>query len=312
MKQRLIIYSFFTATILCCNYANGYDHDNNSLYSQKEYWFNNNKDIDSTLVDIFYILPTCIWDWTDENGEIQHYAQVTNPKHRAACKPSFELADQIFADSCNLHAPYYRQISLNSWIEGDQVVNERFPTAMVDIREAFNYFIEYRNNGRPFILAGYSQGAKAVTELVKTMPTELYSRMVAAYAIGYRITSEDLRRHPNLKPAKSAIDIHTTICYNSCDSPAAIPEILAGGKVCINPINWTTSSTRVAMNDTVSIAVDPINSMLILSGLDNNYYWVKSLEKIFPKGNYHLQELNLYHKNLQQNVKQRIRAFTKH
>ena len=34
------------------------------------------------------------------------------------------------------------------------------------------------------------------------------------------------------------------------------------------------------------------------------------IQSLFPKGNYHVQEINLYFLNLQQNLERRIHAYT--
>ena len=56
------------------------------------------------------------------------------------------------------------------------------PLSMEDISAAFDYYMDNYNEGRPFVLAGFSQGGKAVVELVKHAPAEVLERMVAAYA----------------------------------------------------------------------------------------------------------------------------------
>ena len=60
------------------------------------------------------------------------------------------------------------------------LITSRFPIAMGDVREAFRYYIENLNEGRPFVLAGFSQGAQALVELLKELPESLHERMVAA------------------------------------------------------------------------------------------------------------------------------------
>jgi hypothetical protein len=56
-----------------------------------------------------------------------------------------------------------------------------------DIIAAFDYYIKNLNDGRPFILAGHSQGSIMILEILasymKANP-EVYRRMIAAYAIG--------------------------------------------------------------------------------------------------------------------------------
>ena len=145
--------------------------------------------------DIFYILPTCVWDWTTEDGQSCRYSDYTRTDHIEAFLPSVELAEDIFAQGqYGFYCPYYRQISLNVWMDG--------------------------------VLAGFSQGGKAVVELVKHAPAEVLERMVAAYAIGYRISDEEVEQYPQLRPATDSTGTGTIISYNSAASPEAACAVL--------------------------------------------------------------------------------------
>ena len=55
-----------------------------------------------------------------------------------------------------------------------------------------------QNNGHRFILAGFSQGAMLTIDLLKHMTDEQFSRMVANYMLGYRLSEKDLQ-HSCLK-----------------------------------------------------------------------------------------------------------------
>ena len=107
----------------------------------------------------------------------------------------------------------------------DSLVDARMPLAYGDVRKAFAYYLEHYNNGRPFILAGFSQGAMAVVDLLKSMDDSTYSRLVAAYVIGYKVT--DTNAH--ISPAQDSADLGVTICYNSVrDNSCAIPFLSDG------------------------------------------------------------------------------------
>lgn len=65
--------------------------------------------------DVFYILPTCVRDWSDSKGRTCHYADVHNPDHIAALLPSNELADEIFGKYANFHS---RTTDRSHWTHG--------------------------------------------------------------------------------------------------------------------------------------------------------------------------------------------------
>ena len=261
--------------------------------------------------DIFYILPTCIWDWTAADGQTYRYSDYTRTDHIEAFLPSVELAEDIFAQGqYGFYCPFYRQISLNVWMDGEAAVEELFPLSMEDVSAAFDYYLDNYNEGRPFVLAGFSQGGKAVVELVKHLPAPAYEQMVAAYAIGYRVSDEELAQYPQLRPAVDSTGTGTIICYNSVATPEAACAVLSPSDICINPVNWTTGATPVELNDSVTVTVDTDHHLLIVDGLDPEQYWMPSLAPMFSKGNYHLQELTLYQDHLRRNTALRIRNFS--
>ncbi len=278
-------------------------------YTQAKAWYITIPDSLTAQADVFYIAPTCVWDWQDSAGTIYHFEDIYNPEQRKALQPSLELAHDIFAEECRMYAPYYRQITLNSWIEGESCIAERFPYAMQDIQKAFNYYINHKNNGRPFILAGFSQGAKGVVELLKSMSEETYSRLVAAYVIGYRVTQEELDKYPFLKAAQDSSDTRVTVCYNSVATTEAICPVLSPSAICINPINWSTTNAPAQLNDSVTVTIDTKHQVLIVNGFNPNNFFLPALQDIFKTGNYHLQELTFYQPYLKKNIKQRIDSY---
>lgn len=275
-------------------------------YSQTDNWYRILRE--GTRADVFYILPTCVWDWVNEAGDTVHYADPQNEEQREAMLPSLELAADIF-NSHNFYSPYYRQTTLESWMKGDSIIEARFANAMPDITDAFNHYLAHDNNGRPFILAGFSQGAKAVVELLKTLPDEARQRLIAAYVIGYRVTAEDLTQHPEIQAARDSADTGVTICYNSVASPEAISPALSPSQICINPVNWHTDGTPAQLNDTATVRVDTIHHVLLVEGLDETQYFLPSLGGLFKLGNYHLQELLFYQPHLSHNAALRTRSY---
>lgn len=292
-------------------------------YSQDAYWYGGLPQATNDLADVFYILPTCVEDWKDEQGVTHYLADPLNEEQRQRMEPSFSLAQRIFADSANFYAPYYHQATLGVWTRESDFLKEKTDSAMTDIESAFDYYLEHHNNGKPFILAGFSQGGMGVIRLLKHMDDETYKRLVAAYAIGWSIQSEDLEISPkdhvaHVLPARGAKDTGVTINYNTVMDPQSYPggsleksllkSAVEGNLHCINPLNWTTTEEPATLQDTATVRLDAQNQILLVSGLDWQKYFVPRLEAVFPKGNLHLQELTFYEDALRENVKLRIRS----
>ena len=297
-------------------------------YSDKSMWYEGGRDSADCAVDVFYIAPTCVWDWTDGSGTAYHYMNVEDSAQRAAVASSDLLACRLFGGSCRFLAPYYRQITMDSWFEPADEIERRYRLAHADVVSAFRYYMEHRNAGRPFILAGHSQGAKAVVELLKhTLTAGQRERMVAAYVFGFSVSEAELSAYPALRPATGADDTGVVICYNSVSHVGAESPLFAGNALCINPLNWRTDATYAppsanlgsvffdsegradTLRHTVGARIDSATSTLIVDGLDDDDYFIPSIARLFPKGNYHVQEINLYFLNLQANLRRRIEAF---
>ena len=297
-------------------------------YSQAAMWYGSPEMTEEKPADVFYVTPTCVWDWRDEHGHTQYYMNVNDSLQRAAVDGSNLLAYALFGKSCRFYSPYYRQITMNSWFESETEINRRYELSHSDIVRAFRYYMDHCNQGRPFILAGHSQGAKAVIELLKnTLTPEQYARMVAAYVFGFTVSQDELAGSHMLKPAAGADDTGVTICYNSVSKADARSPMFADNVVCINPVNWKTDGTYAPASEnlgsvffdahgrpdtlyhTVGVRLDPAIHTLIIDGLSDDDYYIRSIERLFPKGNYHVQELNLYFLNVQQNIGTRIDSF---
>ena len=260
-------------------------------------------------VDVFYLLPTCIFDWTeDTSGLVAHHFDVEKGVQRANFDYSLDLAHDIFGDHCNFYAPLYRQISLDSWLEDEEVIGDRFAVAMDDVARAFAYYMEHSNAGRDFVLAGYSQGAKAVVELIKRLSGEQLSRMRAAYVVGYRITADDLASG-KIRGAVSAEDRGVVVAYNSVHTPDDIWAAVAqDNEVCINPVSWSCDTLRAIIGDSISVCIDPRHKVLLVEGYDGGGAEIPLLKGTLTAGNYHLSELTLYKAQLEANVARRVGA----
>lgn len=287
----------------------GQSQNVDSLYVDPQLWYRDANKAGDRDFDVFYLLPTCVRDRVAANGDTLHYADPRLESDRKAMRPSFEIAEQIFGGQANFYSPYYSQITLESW-RSEGLAESRFARSLADVKQAFDYYMQNVNNGRPFVLAGFSQGGKCVVELLKTLTPKQYSQMVAAYVVGYKVTAEDTLIYKQIKLAEGPTDAGVVICYNSVANLDAINPMLSSGVACINPIDWTTSAMKSQLNDTVTVQINKQHNVLVVDGFNPDNYYVKSLAFLFKKGNYHLEELKFYRENLAQNVKRRLLTHT--
>lgn len=262
-------------------------------------------------VDVFYVPSTWEFDWTTPDGMVSHWADPAgNPQHRADVETEMSAVAEYMADGNDFYSPHYRHITLDSWATLDEdTINRRYhDVAFVDVRNAFDYYMEHHNQGKPFILAGFSQGGKSVVELMKDLDVDERRRMVAAYVMGYKITPGDLEEAPWIKAAQGADDTGVTISYNSVSDVRYIKPVVSSPTVmCINPVNWKTDATPAILNDTVTVTLSPEHNVLVLEGFDGSY--LPNILDILNVGDYHGAEPWIYSGCLRENIRRRIRAF---
>ena len=274
-------------------------------YQDSTQWYITNR---QAAADIFYIISTETGDYSLPNGEICHYADTYSDSLRAPLYGEMLGVDTLVSGRLNFFSPYYRQCSLQTF-QSDSLASARMPLALDDVRRAFQYYLEHKNGGRPFVLAGFSQGAHIMLELLKEMDDDTFKRMIAAYAIGITITDED----PHIVPAKRADDTGVTICYNSVrDTGCAMPG-WTNSSIAINPVNWRTDSTHALLvtepspllpvseqkKDTMTVHLDTASGLLVVDGYTAQDYMLPLLG---VEGNYHTREIWLYRDQLRENI----------
>ena len=158
-------------------------------YSQAENWLSCPTEI-TKPVDVFYIYPTV----TGFRPETE-VCDMTDTMMIAGAQMVRQIQTAVFEESCNVFMPYYRQISMPKPGSDYRAIIDY--VSKFDATDALDYFLNNLNQGRPFILAGHSQGASTLIALLENYMTkhpEALSRMIAAYPIGFAVTKDWLAK----------------------------------------------------------------------------------------------------------------------
>ncbi len=219
-------------------------------------------------VDVFYLSDTTYSKATEDSPNI---GPIDDPQMQQGAQAKFTTTAAAFETVGNIYAPYNRQV--DSQYKSTLSIPEQLsleagiPTS--DAVSAFDYFIKNMNHGRPFILAGHSQGSNLIANILAgymVQHPDVYERMVAAYVIGFSITGDYLAQNPHLKFATGPDDTGVIISYNT-EAPVltvANPVTMPGG-IAINPITWTTSEIPASASRNLGgIEVDPQTGQAIL------------------------------------------------
>lgn len=278
-----------------------------SKWSDSSKWYDSGSAVNDSLVDVFYICSTEILEEKSDNGDVSYIGKLTSTELEAI-NAELGYARAMFGDSVNFFAPYYNQYTMSALSLPEKEFMEYRSQALEDAAEAFHYYLDHLNNGRRFIIAGFSQGGMHLVDILKDIDEDDYKRMVVAYSMGYRLSEEDMR-HPYVKPAQSADDKGTIVSFNSVATIDAIwPIVNDDAATCINPINYRTDSVAASFvfeDDTLTVKVDDKNNVLVVNSPNVASYRFPVLEKLCKPGNLHHWDLLFYKDAIRKNALRR-------
>jgi Protein of unknown function (DUF3089) len=195
----------------------------------------------SAKVDCFYVYPTVSRD--------SHLNSDLTPGMEEKATAAVQFAR--FGTVCRTFAPIYRQVTATALPKAfaGEDLRPAFATAYGDVLSAWREFLANRNNGRPFVLIGHSQGSihllKLIQEEIEGKPVA--KRMLSAILLGWTVeVPEGKRVGGSLKSTPLCSKVGQTGCVitymgfrKSAPPPAgalfgraATPGMTAG---CTNP-----------------------------------------------------------------------------
>lgn len=248
----------------------------------------------------------------------------------------------VFNACCNVYAPRYRQASLFTFFSAQKEKDKLLAFAYQDVEAAFRYYLKHHNKGRPFIIAGHSQGSyHGLTLLERVVSgTTLQDKLVAAYLVGgFRLAIHQSRVDgmKDIDVCKQKNDIGCVIHFDSFSERVASET--GPDNVCVNPLSWATDSKRVSQEkhlgsvfpagkyqvsfssdeptnmvisslpapDTQLLAAQCKNGILFISDLRETRFG--KYETSLRKGSYHLIDYSLFYMNIRENAKRRVATF---
>ena len=295
-------------------------------YAQAANWVYAEEEKDAAA-DVFFVCPTVYG-----GGEESYCMPLDDEDAKASFLGATNMEKGIYDDAARFFAPYYRQVGLSVYTLPQDEQETYLAAAFDDVSDAFAYYLEHYNNGRPIVLAGFSQGADMCIRLLKEYfdDPEVNKLLVACYAVGWRVTEEELTRYPQLQFATGEEDTGVIISFNSeaegINGSLMIPE---GTKtLAINPLNWKTDSTPAERSENKGACftdydgniksevpeltgcyIDPQRGALKVTDVTPQEYPARL--DLFEDGIYHLYDYQFFYRNLEENVQKRIEAFTR-
>lgn len=304
-------------------------------YTNMDNWAVNdydNAEKKDTQVDVFYIYGTNAKEADQENG----VANISDAMKTTTLKMDAGTAG-CFNDGVRFYEPFYRQLAMEYQLENVKSHEDlpdmiRSTEVSTDLFAALDYYFENCNEGRPFILVGFSHGGACLQVILEDYFGQKQNRtymdqMVAAYSIGYGVDKNWIEKIDYLKFASGAEDTGVVISWNTEGTGEKGDNFLLADNpsdtLVINPINWKTDNTYAKASECAgsytekgivtpglyNLQIDPERGCLI-SDNNENYAYING-ESVFGGKSLHNYEFAEAYLSVRENMHQRIEAFLK-
>jgi hypothetical protein len=272
---------------------------------------------ENAKADVFFIHPTTYtydpkseykWNGSLDDEELNKITDNGTIKNQASI---FNAAGRVFA-------PRYRQAHIHAFFAKEKEDGNRaLEMAYQDVKNAFQYYLQNYNQGRPFILAAHSQGTIHAGRLIKDFIEEkdLENQLIAAYLIGMPVPKNYFN---SLKVCGNPDDTDCFVSWNTFADgyyPKTYNAMDYENSVCVNPITWTTNDAEASRNLNKGGVVwnykviPAINSARVKDGM----LWICKPyipgRMFYKVKNYHIGDYNLFYENIRENAVQRVEQY---
>ena len=270
------------------------------------------EEINNLKVDVFYIYPTLNTDkkdirWNVPINDKEQQEKVLNKAVKYQASP--------FATSGKIYVPYYRQAHVRSYNLYNEGGKEAFEVAYSDVKNAFKTYLEKYNNGRPIIIASHSQGTTHSRRLLKEFFDEkpLQKQLIAAYLVGMGVKPNEFK---TIKPMSKPNQTGGFVSWNTYKK-GKYPKNKNWykGSVTTNPITWNNSKiTTLEQHKGFLYTNDKLYKNALTIEVTDGLVW--STNPKFPMRffmsfmkNYHSGDINLFWKDVKNNVELRTKTW---
>ena len=287
-------------------------------YSDLANWAYYENDLEK-FADVFLVCPTV--DMRDEFN-----MSLNDQKTMKNFLGALNMERGIYDSEARMFAPYYRQGAMKVYGLDPDEAEQYLQLAYNDVSAAFSWYLDNENNGRPLILAGFSQGADMCYRLMKEYfgSEILQQRLVAVYAIGWPCTEDMITEFPQIVPAASERDTGVVVSFE-CEAPELSGSFIMPSDIkafSINPLNWCTDGTYADKELNAGACFTDYNAAITseVPELCGCYLDERGALKVtdvdaadfpalipgLPEGSFHIYDYQFFYRNLQQNVSLRL------
>ncbi len=265
--------------------------------------------------DIFFIHPTTYTSGSIDgmwNGPLNH-AKL----NKKTDEGTIQYQASIFNKAGRVYAPRYRQAHLQTFFTVHNELAELvFDLAYNDVQNAFSYYLEEENQGRPFIIASHSQGTTHAVRLIRAMVDghDIQSQLVAAYLVGMPVHKNVFESIP---PCKNSNDLNCFVSWRTYKRGHIPANVALGDSIAVhNPLSWTQDDTYINKESNRGAILRNFNKIIPQATdaqVKDGILWASkpkfAFSFLFTRRNYHIADLNFYYMNVRQNAYQRVEQF---
>jgi len=271
-----------------------------------------------SVADVFFLYPT---SYTMKRKLEKHNADIDDDYINAKTDYSSILYQgSAFNQHARVFSPRYRQAHIGTFFrKQDEKTEAIFDIAYQDVKNAFEYYLQNWNKGRPIIIASHSQGSLMAERLLKEFFEDkpLQKQLVVAYVLGWPVPKEYFS---SLKMCADSLQTGC-ICSWRTFRNGYVPWYLKkekGNSFATNPLLWTTASDYAGREMNKGSVLTKFNKVYLHTTdakVSNGLLYVKRPKFpwsfLFFTRNYHPGDINLYYINLRENIGQRLQSFGK-
>ncbi len=267
-------------------------------------------------VDVFFLHPTTL---TKEGNMVESNARIDDQSiNEKTDETAILYQASAFNERARVFAPRYRQAHINMYKETDSAkMTAAFNLAYQDIRNAFLYYLEKENKGRPIVVASHSQGTTHATRLMAEFfdGKSLSKQLVCAYLIGIGVKKDQYKTIPLCQ------DSLQTGCYVSWrtfreDYNEGWATHTDTSIAVVNPLIWSTKNETIGEEHhkgAVLYNLKKVYTQIFSAKAEGSGLWVTRPRFpgsfLYNRKNYHAGDINLFYINVRENLSVRIDRF---
>ncbi|MEO6432628.1 MAG: DUF3089 domain-containing protein [Sphingomicrobium sp.] len=277
----------------------------------------------------FYVHPTTYLNRDRWNAPL-------DPGGQTSARTTLFLRSQASALSSagDIWAPRYRQAAYGAFLLDSPDATRALDLAYSDVLAAFDTFIADVPADRPLILAGHSQGSLHLLRLLADRKTKLSSRLVAAYVVGWPISTTADLPATGLAACATPAATGCVMSWQSFGQPANPNLVLdawekAPGRsaahrradiICTNPVTGTVGGASLPVDNPGTLVPDGnFTSASLAAGqvgarCDHGLLEIGGAipalgPYVLPGNNYHVYDYALFWAAIRRDAERRLAAW---